>query len=156
MRQMMMPDATGGGNKIEMDDNVVQRVEGIDELISEDRSFEKRQYEWTTLPEIKKSLKGKVIMLEEEKGLEDARNEREDLVLWTDGLRKEDEWTGCAVVWEEDQGWGKRRIHLCRQKEAYDAEMNAMSEAVKIAEEISKSQEVMRVMIFTDTQATLK
>ena len=36
MRQMMMPKATGGGRMIEMEGNVVRRVEGIDELIPED------------------------------------------------------------------------------------------------------------------------
>jgi hypothetical protein len=39
MRQMSMPDASGGGRMIEMDDNVVRRVEGIDELVPEDRPF---------------------------------------------------------------------------------------------------------------------
>jgi hypothetical protein len=137
MRQMMMPDATGGGRLIEMDGNVVRRVEVIDELIPEDRPFEQRQYERTTLPEVRKSIMGKVIILEEERALEEAKKERDGLVLWTDGSRKEDEWTGCAVVWEEGNMWGKRRIHLGRQKEAFDAEMYAMSEAVKIADEVS-------------------
>jgi hypothetical protein len=102
--------------------------------------------------EIKKRLKGQVIVQEEEQALKEARKEREGLVLWTDGSRKEDEWTGCAVVWKEDR-WNKRRVHLGRQKEAFDAEMYAMSEAVKIAEEICRSKEVRRVTIFTDSQA---
>jgi len=45
MRQMMMPIALGGGRMIEMEGNVVRRVEGIDELIPEDYPFEKRRYE---------------------------------------------------------------------------------------------------------------
>ena len=39
----MMPNASGGGRMIEMDGNVVKRVEGIDELILENRPFERRQ-----------------------------------------------------------------------------------------------------------------
>jgi hypothetical protein len=66
---------------IEMDGNVMRRVEGIDKLIVEDKPFERRQYEMTTLHEVKRSLKGNVISLEEEKALEEARKERKGLVL---------------------------------------------------------------------------
>jgi hypothetical protein len=140
---------------IKTQDGVVRRVEGIDELIPEDYPLERRSYEWTTLPEVKKRLRGHVIIQEEELALEEAKKEREGLVLWTDGARKEDEWVGCAVVWKEDR-WKKRRVHLCRQKEAFDAKMYAMSEAVRIAEEISEEREVRRVTVITDSQATLR
>jgi len=46
--------------------------------------------------------------------------------------------------------------HLGRQKEAFDAEMYAMSEAMKIADEMAERKEVTRVMVFTDSQATLR
>jgi ribonuclease HI len=153
---MMMPDALGGGKMLEREGNVVRRVEGIDELIPEDYPLERRMYEGTTLPEIKKRLKGQVIIQDEEQALEEAKKERDSLVLWTDGSRKEDEWVGCAVVWEEGGRWNKRRVHLGRQKEAFDAEMYAMSEAVKIADEICEEKEVRRVTILTDSQATLR
>jgi ribonuclease HI len=153
---MMMPDALGGERMLEMEGNVVHRVEGIDELILEDYPLEWRRYEGTTLPEVKKRLKGKVIIQDEEQALGEAKEERDGLVLWTDGSRKEDEWVGCAVVWEEGRRWSKRRVHLGRQKEAFDAEMYAMSEAVKIADEICGRKEVRRVTIFTDSQATLQ
>jgi hypothetical protein len=104
MRQMMMPDASGGGRMLEMEGNVVHRVEGIDELILEDYPLEWRRYEGTTLPEVKKRLKGQVIIQDEEPALEEGKKERDGLVLWTDGSRKEDEWVGCAVVWEEEKG----------------------------------------------------
>jgi len=155
MRQMMMPDAVGGGRMIAMEGNVVRRVEGIDELIPEDYPLERRSYERTTIPEIKKRLKGQVIIQEEEQVLEEARKERDGLVLWTDGSRKEDEWVGCTVIWKEER-WNKRRMHLGRQKEAFDAEMYAMSEAVKIADEICQEKEVRKVTVFTDSQATLQ
>ena len=44
LRQMMMPDAQGGGRMLEVRRNVLQRVEGIDELIPEDKPFEMRSY----------------------------------------------------------------------------------------------------------------
>jgi len=78
--------------------NVLQRVEGIAELILEDKPFERRSYERMTLSIEKRCLKGKVIIQDEEQALQEAKLEREGLVLWTDGARKEDEWVGCAVV----------------------------------------------------------
>jgi len=109
LRQMMMPDAEGGGKMLEVQRNVLQRVEWIDELIPEDKPFERRSYERTTLPMDKRRLKGEVIIQEEEQALSEAKLEREGLVLWTDGARKEDEWVGCAVVWKEEGRWNKRR-----------------------------------------------
>jgi len=100
-------------------------------------------------------LKGKVIILEDEQALKEVRQEREGLVLWTDGLRKEDEWAGCAVVWKEER-WNKRRVDRGRQNEAFVVEMYAISEAVRIVDEICREKEVRRVMIFTDSQATLR
>jgi len=156
MRQMIMLDAAGGGRVIKMEGNVVRRVEGIDQLILEDYPLERRSYERTTLPETRERLKGQVIIQEEEQALEEARKERDGLVLWTDGSRKEDEWVGCVVVWGREERWNKMRVHLGRQKEAFDAEMYAMSEAVKIADEIGDKKEVRRVTIFTNSQATLQ
>jgi len=156
LRQMMMPDAQGGGRMLEVRRNVLQMVEGIDEFIPEDKPFERRSYKMTTLPMERRCLKGKVIIQDEEQALEEARLEREGLVLWTDGSRKEGEWVGCAVVCEEEGRWKKRRVYLGRQKEAFDAEMYAMSEAMKIVDEMAGKKEVTRVMVFTDSQATLR
>ena len=156
LRQMMMPDAQRRGKMSDVRRNVLQRVEGIDELILEDKPFERSSYERTTLPTQKRSLKGKVIIQDEKQALKEAMLGREGLVLWTDGSRKEDAWVGCVVVWEEGGRWNKRRTHLGRQNEAFDAEMYAMSEAMKFADEMAERKEVTRVTVFTDSQATLK
>ena len=131
-------------------------MEGIDELIPEDKPFERRSYERTTLPMERRSLKGKVIIQDEEQALEEAKAERDGHVFWTDGSRKVDAWVGCAVVWEEDGRWEKRRVHLGQQKEAFDTEMYAMLEAMKIADAMADKEEVTSVMVVTDSQATLR
>jgi len=154
LRQMKMPDGNGGGRMLKLRRGVLQRVEGIDELIPEEFE-EKRFYERTTLPTVKESLRGRVIIQEEEEAIAEAEKGRDGLVLWTDGSKKEDEWVGCAVVWKKEK-WEKRRVHLGRQKEAFDAEMYAMSEALKIANDICNKEEVRRVSVFTDSQATLR
>jgi len=107
----------------------------------------------TTLPTDKRCLNGKVIIQDEKQAMEEAKMEREGLVFWTDGARKQDEWVGCAVVWEEEGRWKKRKVHLGRQKEAFDSEMYAMSEAMKVADEMAEETEITRNTVFTDSQA---
>jgi len=65
LRQLMMPDAQGGGRMLETRGKVVHRVEGIDELIPEE-FHERRSYERTTLPSSRRRLGGKVIIQDEE------------------------------------------------------------------------------------------
>jgi hypothetical protein len=98
---MMMPDSLGGGKMLTNRGSVLHRVEGIDELIPEE-FLERRSYERTALPKIHESLKGKVIIQNEEQVLEEARRGTDGLVFWTDGSRREDEYVGIAVVWGKD------------------------------------------------------
>jgi hypothetical protein len=135
VRQMMMPDSLGGGKMIKKRATVCQRVKGIAKLIPE-KFHEGRSYETTSLPKQQQSLKCKVIIQDEQEAKEEVVRGSDGLVFWTDGSRKDDEWTRCAVVWKREK-WEKRRVHLGRQKEAFDAEMYAMSEAVKITNEIA-------------------
>jgi hypothetical protein len=102
LRQMMMPDSLGGGKMLKKRGSVLQRVEGIDELIPEE-FLERRSYERTTLLKIHESLKGKVIIQNEEQALEEARRGTDGLVFWTEGSRREDECVGSAVVWGNDR-----------------------------------------------------
>jgi hypothetical protein len=60
------------------------------------------------------------------------------------------------VAWEGTERWDNSRVHLGRQIEAFDAKMYAMSETVKIADEICLTEGVRRVTVFTDSQATLR
>jgi hypothetical protein len=133
----------------------LQRVEGIDELKLEE-PFERRSHERTTLYLVKEKLKGKLRIQNEKQALKDVMEERDGLVFWTDGLRKENEWVGCTVEWKEDKMWKKRRVHLGQEKEAFNVEMYAMSKTIKIVYEISNEQKVERVMVFMDSQVTLK
>jgi len=61
LRQMMMPDSLGGGRMLETGGSVVQRMEGIDELIPEE-FLEWMSYEGTMLPMSQESRKGNVII----------------------------------------------------------------------------------------------
>jgi len=153
LRQMMMPDALGRGRMIRQEWPMAHSVEGIEELIPEE-CLERRSYEYATLPDSRQCLGDTVIIQEEALAKKEAEEDREGLVLWTDSSRKQDEWVGCAVVWKEEW-WQKRRVHHGQQKEAFDAEMDAVAEAVKIAENICRKQAVTAAMVFTDSQTSL-
>ena len=87
--------------------------------------------------------------------MEESKREREGLVFWTDGSRKGDELVGCTVLWKEEGVWKKGTEDLRKQKKPFNEEMYAMLEVMNIAEEISGDKEVLRVTVFTDSQATL-
>jgi hypothetical protein len=74
LRQMKMPDGNGGAKMLTLDQGCLRRVEGIDELIPEER--EGIVYKRTTLSKEKESLRGKVIIQEEEEALGEAKKER--------------------------------------------------------------------------------
>lgn len=112
--------------------SVLQRVEGINELIQKEFR-ERRSYERTILPISLERLKGKVIIQEEDQAKAKERKTREGLILWTDQSRREDEQVGCAVVWERNGGWEQSWIHLSQRKKAFDTEVYALSEAIHIA-----------------------
>jgi len=56
-------------------------VEGIDELIPEDKPFERRSYERTTILTKRRGLKGKVIIHDEKQALKEAKLKRDGLVF---------------------------------------------------------------------------
>jgi len=122
------------GKNVRKRGTILKRVDGIDELILEEFQ-EPRVYEKSVLPLDRRFLKGKVMIQKGEQATKEAEQERSGLVFWTDGLRRENECVGCAVIWKDDK-WRKRRVHLGQQKEAFDAEMYAISEAEKIADEM--------------------
>jgi len=101
LRQMTMTNATGGGRMLEIRTNVSQQMEGIDGLNIEDQPVERRSSERTTLSMCRNSFTGTVIIQDKEQMLKDTKLEREGLVLWTDGSRKEDEWVSCPIAWKE-------------------------------------------------------
>lgn len=60
------------------------------------------------------------------------------------------------MVWKQEERWENRRLHLGRQQEAFDAELYAILEVVKIAEGKCKNENMRRVAIYTDSKTPLK
>ena len=61
---------------------------------------------------------------------------------------------GCAVAWQEHGGeWQHLATHLGSNKEAYDAELHAIGDALEVA---ASREPGIQVTIFTDAQAALQ
>lgn len=105
------------------------------------------------------SLRGKVIIREKNLAKEDAlRVYPEDLVLFSDGA-KDREFASAGVAWKKQQAttFRTRGITLGRGKEALDAELYAIREALLIARKETREsrQQPKLIRIFTDCKKAL-
>ena len=95
---------------------------------------------------------GKCNILPESVALEQAKNERAEGTIWTDGSRLEDGRVGAACSWQTREGWTGRRFFLSNNK-VFDAELFAICRAVRVLE--ARGQEGRRY-IFSDSQAAIR
>ena len=84
-----------------------------------------------------------MIIPEEKQVMKEADMEREGFIHWANGSKTEDDWVAYAVVWEVEW-WEKWWVDIGWQSEVFEAEMNWISEAMKIAEEISGKADISK------------
>jgi ribonuclease HI len=78
--------------------------------------------------------------------------------IWTDGSRDQHGNVGAAIVWQEHNEWTGLKYRLGRNKEVFDAELYAILRTTVMARDEAselKSDEIKRVIIFTDSQTAL-
>ena len=74
--------------------------------------------------------------------------------IWTDGTRLGDGRVGAACVWRKKDGWDGRYFHLGRNKEVFDAEGYAISQALLI---LDTRQECGRhYTVFVDSTSAIQ
>ena len=73
--------------------------------------------------------------------------------IWTDGSRLDSGEAGAVCVWEIPSGWTGRRFHLDSNKEVFDAEVNAICQALCIADRREESGR--QYTIFADSTAEI-
>jgi ribonuclease HI len=78
--------------------------------------------------------------------------------ICTDGSRLETGEVGCAAVWLTNNGtWKKHQYHLGKKKEINDAELFAITEALKMANRYQiGDREMDTIHIYTDSMSALK
>lgn len=78
-------------------------------------------------------------------------------ILFTDGSRLENGNAGCSVLWRTmDRSWRAHKTHLGTNKELLDAELFAIAEALKLAnQKVIGNHTTHTISIFTDFSAAL-
>jgi ribonuclease HI len=87
-----------------------------------------------------------------------STDEPEMRCIWTDGSRDDLGNVGAAVAWKEGTEWTGLKYRLGRNKEVFDAELFALLRAtIMIGDQVEEmiSEEVQKIIIFTDSQAAL-
>ena len=73
--------------------------------------------------------------------------------VWTDGSRLENERVGAAIAFKREGTWKELGVYLGKNKEVFDAELFAISRALKEID--SRAEENRRYTIFSDSQAAI-
>src|SRR5579871_1788161 len=99
---------------------------------------------------------GKIKVFDDKQAIQVA-NRNENTAIFTDGSRmgqKDREKAGAAMAQKDERGWKTRGWHLGYGKTALDAELFALSQALKTVLAQSQNQQVSHV--FTDSQSALE
>ena len=105
---------------------------------------------WDTLRE----FQGEVFVDSKEEALRTAQ-EWTDLerTVWTDGSRLDSGRVGAAWAWQHNGEWREDGIFLGTNKEAFDAEVYAICEAISLLDR--REQREQSYTIFSDSQAAI-
>ena len=96
----------------------------------------------------------KIIISLTKQALEETRESRSDLVLWSDESRLKHEEVEVAAAWKRESIWQTCKISLSKSKEIFDAKLWEISDALKVALNIARNQKA--VTIFLDSQTVIK
>lgn len=101
---------------------------------------------------------GKIIIQEAKTAIWEAKNDTSCLALWSDGSKGGSGGAGVAVVWKNPGSprWEVCRLTLGKNKEVLDAELWAISQALKIALKEISPKKAGRIMAYSDAQTAIK
>ena len=86
--------------------------------------------------------------------VQEAKKDRDGVVLWADGSRLDIGKAGSAVVWFEEKldKWQEKRRYLGENKDSFDAELWAISDTIEIGIKKTRNGSLTTVTVFTDSQ----
>ena len=111
----------------------------------------KRSWQWSTKVPLQ------VVVQPRKEAFHDAKKKREGMVLWTDGSRLDTGKAGSAVVWLDKMSdkWQEKRQYLGENKDLFDAELWAISDALEISIKKTRNTQPTTVTVFTDLHAAI-
>lgn len=97
-----------------------------------------------------------VIQLKRE-AIQEAKKNRDGIVLWTDGSRLDFGKVGAAVVWFDKwlDKWQEKRRFLGEHKDSFDAELWSISDALVLGTKKTRNTGPTTVTVFTNSQAAI-
>ena len=104
----------------------------------------------------RRSFPGSIAILDKERAKQEARKQQPGLTLWTDGSKRELEGTGIGIAWKRGPRWLDKGLALGKGKEAFDAELLAITEALNIAQKEYRINSYNAITIFSDSQRAIK
>lgn len=98
-----------------------------------------------------------IVLQPKRKAIQEAKRNRVGIVLWTDGSRLDVGKVGAAVVWFDKRlnKWQEKRRFLGKNKDSFDAELWAISDALVLGIERTRNVGPTTVTVFTDSQAAI-
>ena len=100
---------------------------------------------------------GKIIIQKSKVAIKQPKEDISDLILWSDGSKREAGGASAAVAWKSfpSYGWNTCKISLGKNKEILDAELWGISEALKIALKENIVRRACRIIVYSDSQTAL-
>ena len=91
------------------------------------------------------------------KALQEAKKDRDSIVFWTDGLRLDTGKARLAVVWlkKKSDKWQEKRRYLGENKESFDVELWAISDALELSIKKTKNRSPTTVIVFIDSHTAI-
>ena len=98
-----------------------------------------------------------VVVQPRQAALQEAKENREGMIFWTDGSRLDSGRSGSAVVWLDTNSnkWQEKRRYLGEKKYSFDAELWAISDALEMTIKKMRNTNPTIVTIFTDSHAAI-
>ena len=96
-----------------------------------------------------------VVVQPRQAALQEAKENREGMIFWTDGSRLDSGRSGSAVVWLDTNSnkWQEKQRYLGEKKDSFDAELWAISDALEMTIKKTRNTNPTTVTIFTDSHA---
>lgn len=98
-----------------------------------------------------------VVVQPRQAALQEAKENREGMIFWTDGSRLDSGRSGSAVVWLDTNSnkWQEKRRYLGEKKDLFDAELWAILDALEMTIKKTRYTNPTTVTIFTDSHAAI-
>ena len=105
-----------------------------------------------------KEFSGEIIIQKPTTAISEAKKDKSDLALWSDGSKLELGSVGAAAIYKNISfhSWKSYKTALGRNKDIFDAELWGISEALEVALRETALRKACKITVFSDSQAAIR